>query len=97
MINAAGDTDPLNVEYKFVCSNSYYSSGNDGDPDGIEWRNADNVADLFYANGDPQTPEQYWADRGLVGQADEWYILVRDRSPNQNAADPSESRTIFSP
>ncbi|MHC5146923.1 MAG: hypothetical protein ACYSOK_07510, partial [Planctomycetota bacterium] len=59
--------------------------------------NVDNVAGLFYPNGDPQTPQQYWAYRGLQGQADEWYILVRDRSPNQNTAGQSESRTIFSP
>ncbi|MHC4772302.1 MAG: right-handed parallel beta-helix repeat-containing protein [Planctomycetota bacterium] len=111
VVTAVAATDDSGVEYKFVCSNSTFSSGNFSDPfgdvsyDDIRlndpgydgWRNVDNVAGLFYPNGDPQTPQQYWAYRGLVGQADEWYILVRDRSPNQNTAGQSESRTIFSP
>ena len=86
VLNAAGDLDPDNVEYKFVNrTNSQYSSGGSGDPAGIEWRNVDNVAGLFSPDGvTPQTPEQYWANRGIVNAQDEWYIIVRDRSPNQN-------------
>jgi hypothetical protein len=104
VINGAGDLLPANenVEYKFVCSNSYFSSGNDGDPDGIEWRSLENLVDddglpLTYPNGDLQVPEQYWARRGLQGQNDEWYIIVRDMTPNNNTAEQSESRTISTP
>ena len=100
VINAAGDTlaENENVEYKFVCSNSSFSSGSSfGDPDQIEWLNLDNVAGLAYPNGTAQVPEQYWANRGLQGRDESWYILVRDRTPNQNQAGPSESRTIFTP
>ena len=90
-------TDDSDVEYRFVCSNSDYSSGNAGDPDGIVWRNADNVAGLFYPSGAAQVPEQYWANRGVQNAGEGWYIIVRDRSPNQNTAVQSETRTIFTP
>jgi len=87
--------DDNGVEYKFVSSNSYYNSGSDGDPDGIEWRNVDNVAGLFYPNGAAQVPEQYWADRGLSGTGEGWYIIVRDRvQPNPNTGDQSVTQTI---
>ncbi|MHC4949572.1 MAG: hypothetical protein ACYTEU_01100 [Planctomycetota bacterium] len=97
VVTAFPATDNSGVEYKFVCSEDYYSSGNEGDPDGIEWRNAANVAGLFYPNGAPQVPQQYWARRGAAGQDDEWVIIVRDLSPNQNTTVQSEARTIFTP
>jgi hypothetical protein len=88
--------DDSDVEYKFVnTDSSRYNSGNDGDPDGIEWRNADNVAGLFYPNGEPQVPWLYWADRGISTAVFEgWQIFVRDRSDNQNQSVPSEIRSI---
>ena len=97
VVTAVEATDDSGVEYKFVCSNSSFSSGDDWDPDGIEWRNLDNVAGLFYPNGTAQMPQQYWANRGIQNAGDDWYIIVRDRSPNQNTAVQSESRTIFTP
>lgn len=98
VINIDGDTDPLNVEYRFInVTNSQFSSGGSSDPDGLVWRNADNVADLLYPNGDAQVPQQYWVPRGIINAADGWYILVRDRSLNQNTTTKSQTRTIFTP
>jgi hypothetical protein len=103
VINDAGDTLPENedVEYKFVCSNSTFNSGNNssgfGDPDEIEWRNVDNVAGLTYPGVDqrPQVPQEYWAKRGLINKGETWTILVRDRL--LNTAVQSQSRSIFTP
>ncbi|MHC4855319.1 MAG: hypothetical protein ACYS72_02825, partial [Planctomycetota bacterium] len=99
VVTAVVATDENDVEYKFVnTTNSSYSSGGSSDPDGIMWRNVDNVAGLLDPTGEnAQVPQQYWAPRGIINAADEWYILVRDRSPNQNTTAPSETRTIFSP
>ncbi|MHC4524276.1 MAG: right-handed parallel beta-helix repeat-containing protein [Planctomycetota bacterium] len=113
VVTAFPATDNSGVEYKFVCGVSSYSSGNDDDPDADEidqidpgykgsgpdngWRNATNTAGLFYPNGAPQVPQQYWARRGAAGQDDEWVIIVRDLSPNQNTTVQSEARTIFTP
>jgi hypothetical protein len=98
IITAVTATDESDVEYRFInTTNSSYSSGGSMDPDGIMWRNADNVADLTYPNGEAQTPEQYWAPRGIINASDGWYILVRDRSPNQNTTVKSQTRTIFTP
>ena len=93
--------DDSGVEYKFVnTDNSYYNSGNDGDPDGIEWRNVDNVAGLpLNPNGTLQVPWQYWADRGIsTAVFEEWRIEVRDRvQPVPNESVPSETRSINDP
>ena len=90
-------TENEDVEYKFVCSDSTFSSGSSfGDLDGIEWRNVDNVAGLTYADGiTPQVPQQYWAKRGLINKGETWYILVRDRF--LNTCVQSQSRSIFTP
>ncbi len=98
VVTAVAATDPSDVEYKFVCSDSSASSGSSNDPDGIEWRNADNVAGLFYPNGTAQVPNQYWSRIGLVNQTDKvWYVITRDRSPNRNTGQTSVGRTIASP
>jgi hypothetical protein len=115
VIDSVGETlgENENVEYKFICSKSEFSSGNfDGlngdvsydairlnDPGYNGWRNVDNVAGLLFPNGDPQDdmPQQYWARRGLPDQYDTWYILVRDRTPNQNTTAQSDGYTIQNP
>jgi hypothetical protein len=103
-IDENGETLPENenVEYKFVCSNSTFNSGNNsgglGDPDEIEWRNVDNVAGLTYADGiTPQVPQEYWARRALRDKYETWYIIVRDRSPRRNPAGQSQARSILTP
>ncbi|MCI0498993.1 MAG: right-handed parallel beta-helix repeat-containing protein [Planctomycetales bacterium] len=98
VVTAVEAADGSGVEYKFICSDSSASSGGLKDPDGIEWRNADNVAGLFYPNGQAQMPRLYWSKIGLVNQTDKvWYIVTRDRSPNQNTGQQSVGRTIASP
>lgn len=73
--------DESGVEYKFVCtSNSRFSSGGDGDP-GPVWRNEDNVI------GDPG---KYIVKVGGQHVDANFYVIVRDRSPNQNMTGPSE-------
>jgi Zn-dependent metalloprotease len=92
VVTAVAATDDSDVEYRFVdTTNSSYSSGGSADPDGLVWRNADNVLGLTYPNGTAQMPEQYWAPRGNKNTGDGWYILVRDRSPNQNTTAPSQT------
>jgi hypothetical protein len=95
--------DVSGVEYKFVNTDtSFYNSGNGGDPDGIEWRNVDNVAGLpLNPNGTLQVPWQYWADRGIsTAVFEEWRIEVRDRVQPVESANysvPSEPRSINDP
>ncbi len=92
------------VEYMFVCSDGQYSSGTTGN--GPLWRNDDNVgplgvdadpADYYYDNGQPQDPERYLARTNLERPNLTWTIYCRDRSPNQNAAEPSEPHSINDP
>jgi hypothetical protein len=95
-IDALGEEgdENVNVEYKFVCSQSQYSSGGSQDEDGIEWRNIDNVAGLYYPNGTLQTPQQYWARVGLKNQLYSWYIIVRDRSVARNTTANSQVKQV---
>jgi hypothetical protein len=98
-VTAVVATDVSGVEYRFICSDSQFSSGGDRDLDGIMWRNVDNVAGLIYPNGDIQTPQQYrgWVGSGVGYDNLEWSIIVRDRSPNENPTGQSAKRTISSP
>ena len=80
-MTAAEATDDNGVEYKFVCSDSDFSSGGAGDP-GPEWRNSDNV------DGDPRTYTVKIGQRSYVRSVT-FYVIARDRSPNHNPTDPS--------
>jgi parallel beta-helix repeat protein len=80
-MTAAEATDENGVEYKFVCSDSRYSSGGEGDP-GPEWRNSDNVI------GDPRT---YTVKIGQISyvRGVTFRVIARDRSPSHNTTSPS--------
>jgi hypothetical protein len=91
--------DPSGVEYKFVCSDSTFSSGGDRDA-GPEWRNEDNVGEgtanptypggMTY-NGDTlQVPYVFVVPTTSSRPDLIWWIYYRDRSPNRNAGGSSE-------
>lgn len=81
--------DQTAVEYKFVCSDSRYSSG---------WRNRDNVAGVTYPDGTAQVPYRYMVMTGVINKPYlVWYIFYRDRSPNQNVGDSSDGWSAAGP
>jgi hypothetical protein len=68
------------VEYKFICSDSSYSSGGSIDQlygDGVEWRNAGNVA------GDPR---RYTVYVGTSGKLFTFRVIARDAYGNTTAS-----------
>jgi predicted outer membrane repeat protein len=95
-IDALGEEgDATTVEYRFICSDSQYSSGGAADRDNLTWRNVDNVAGLYYYDDFTlQVPQQYWAPVGLKNRFHTWTIIVRDRAPAQNETLPSIARTV---
>lgn len=87
--------DPAGVEYRFLCSDSRYSSGTG---DGPLWRNSDNVADLVYPDSTPQVPHRYVVSTGSINKPNLiWYITYRDRSPNHNRGDSSDGWSATGP
>ena len=94
----AESIDPTDVEYKFVCNDSAYSSGGSQDPDSLVWRNRDNTAGLFYPDGSAQVPYRYMVSTGVIEKPNlVWYIFYRDRSPNQNVGDSSDGWSAAGP
>jgi hypothetical protein len=80
-MRAVEAADDSGVEYKFVCvSFSSLSSG---------WQNEESVADIVDPDFTPRLPNEYWVPVYTSSAPYEYYILVRDRSPNQNQAQPS--------
>ena len=80
-MRAVEAADESGVEYKFVCvSFSSLSSG---------WQNEESVADIVDPDFTPRLPNEYWVPVYTSSAPYEYYILVRDRSPNQNQAQPS--------
>ncbi len=80
-MRAAEAQDPSGVEYRFVCvSFPSLSSG---------WQNVDNVAGIVDPDFTPRLPNEYWVPVYVSTAYYEYYILVRDRSPNQNQTQPS--------
>jgi hypothetical protein len=80
-MKAAEATDESGVEYRFVCSDGNFSSGGTGD-DGPRWRNESNV------DGDPR---EYKVRIGQQSYYVTFYVIARDRSPNQNATGRSSA------
>ncbi len=81
--------DPTNVEYRFVCSNSTYSSS---------WRNRDNVAGLTEPDGTPQTPYRYVVGTGIIDRPNYvWYVYYRDRSRSRNVGHSSDGWSAAGP
>jgi hypothetical protein len=80
-MTAAEATDESGVEYKFVCSDSDFSSGGKGDS-GPEWRNSDNVS------GDPKIYTVKMGQKAYV-LGETFRVKARDRSPSHNTTSPS--------
>jgi subtilisin family serine protease len=80
-MRAVEAADDSGVEYKFVCVDfPSLSSG---------WQNEDNVADIVDPDFTPRLPNEYWVPVYVSSAYYDYYILVRDRSPNQNQTQPS--------
>ncbi|MEJ5258791.1 MAG: S8 family serine peptidase [Anaerohalosphaeraceae bacterium] len=80
-MRAAEAQDPSGVEYRFVCVTfPSLSSG---------WQNVDNVAGIVDPDFTPRLPNEYWVPVYVSTAYYDYYILVRDRSPNQNQTQPS--------
>ncbi len=77
--------DDSGVEYRFVCVTfPSLSSG---------WQNEDNVVGVIDPDGTERLPNEYWAPVYVSSAYYDYYILVRDRSPNQNQTAPSRTCT----
>lgn len=93
-LESAVQTD---VDYRFVCSDSRYSSGGQED-DGPVWRNTANTAGLTYPDGNGQVPYRYTVYTGAINKPDLiWYIFYRDQSPNKNVGDSSDGWSANGP
>lgn len=82
-MRAAEANDENGVEYNFVCVTfPSLSSG---------WQNEDNVAGIVDPDFSVRLPNEYWVPVYVGSAYYEYYIIVRDRSPNQNQTQPSST------
>ena len=75
------------VEYRFICSDSSFSSGGSQD-DGPVWRSVESLAGLTSSfDGSDEVPYRYIINIQTTQSTLTWWIFYRDRSVNQNVTD----------